>query len=67
VRETTGGSTGGESGSRDSPREELKAKEGKRGGDDVEEGGDDSFGRSGRVVEGAGLGEGTVRRESREM
>jgi hypothetical protein len=32
-----------------------------------DEDGDEYFGRSGKVVEGAGFGEGIVRRESRDM
>ena len=41
-----------------------KAKEGNRGG--VGEGEED-FGKSGRVIDGAGFGEGIVRRESRDI
>lgn len=56
--------------SRDKPRDVLNVKEGKRGGvgetGDGEEDGEDCFGRSGRVVDGAGFGEGMVRGESRD-
>lgn len=45
-----------------------KAKEGNRGGIGEMGEGDEDLGRSGRVIEGAGLGEGMVRREeSRDL
>lgn len=57
--------------SRDRPRDVLNAKEGKRGGvgetGEEEEDGEDCFGTSGKVMDGAGFGEGMVRRESRDM
>ena len=56
--------------SRDNPKDVLNVKEGKRGGvgetGDGEEDNKDCLGRSGKVVDGAGLGEGIVRRESRD-
>ena len=67
----------GERCSRDRPREGLKIIDGKRGGLASSEGVQDEvvgeeggccccLGRSGRTVDGAGLGDGIERRESRE-
>jgi len=57
--------------SRDSPRDVENVKEGKRGGvgetGEEAEDGEGCLGRSGKVMDGAGFGEGMVRRESREM
>jgi hypothetical protein len=70
VREMTRVGAEREAQSRDNPRDVLNVKEGKRGGvgetGDGEESGKDCFGRSGKVVDGAGFGEGMVRRESRD-
>jgi hypothetical protein len=56
--------------SRDNPKDVLNVREGKRGGvgetGDGEEDNKDCLGRSGKVVDGAGFGEGIVRRESRD-
>lgn len=69
LRETTREGAEWDARSRDRPRPGVIAMEGRRGGvegTDDDGGVRERFGSSGRVMEGAGFGEGMVRRESRE-